>query len=297
MRVVENHYFFCGRDIVAYKAFNVPIETAWNTLNESQRALSGIENHARLSITHYKGKTEVNAVTNEPIPGTRREARTAWSSSSFCAMRSVRRIEARSASSDAIPMPSGSMTMRTASSSMRRDSSTTSVCTDRRGKPAYPRESMPQDTVADDRQTGAKPAEAVADIADGSSIMVGGFGEAGSPIELIHALIDQGASDLTVISNNTGSGEVGLAALLKERRVTKVICSFPKTLNSTVFPELYREGFTELELVPQGTLAERIRAGGAGFPRSTPRPRWGPHWPKARKLASSMGVNTCSNTA
>ncbi|MAJ46577.1 MAG: 3-oxoadipate CoA-transferase [Planctomycetes bacterium TMED75] len=109
-------------------------------------------------------------------------------------------------------------------------------------------------------------AEAVADIADGSSIMIGGFGEAGSPIELIHALIDQGASDLTVISNNTGSGQVGLAALLKERRVTKVICSFPKTLNSTVFPELYREGFTELELVPQGTLAERIRAGGAGVP-------------------------------
>ena len=109
-------------------------------------------------------------------------------------------------------------------------------------------------------------AEAVADIRDGSSIMIGGFGEAGSPIELIHALIDQGASDLTIISNNTGSGEVGLAALLKERRVTKVICSFPKTLNSTVFPELYREGFTELELVPQGTLAERIRAGGAGIP-------------------------------
>lgn len=109
-------------------------------------------------------------------------------------------------------------------------------------------------------------ADAVADIADGSSIMIGGFGEAGSPIELIHALIDQGASDLTVISNNAGSGEVGLAALLKERRVTKVICSFPKTVNSTVFPELYAEGFTELELVPQGTLAERIRAGGAGVP-------------------------------
>lgn len=110
------------------------------------------------------------------------------------------------------------------------------------------------------------PAEAVADIADGSSVMIGGFGEAGSPIELIHALIDQGASDLTVISNNTGSGEVGLAALLKARRVTRVICSFPKTLNSTVFPDLYRAGFTELELVPQGTLAERIRAGGAGVP-------------------------------
>jgi 3-oxoadipate CoA-transferase alpha subunit len=109
-------------------------------------------------------------------------------------------------------------------------------------------------------------AEAVSDIADGSSIMIGGFGEAGSPIELIHALIDQGATGLTVISNNAGSGEIGLAALLKERRVSKVICSFPKSLNSTVFPELYGEGFTELELVPQGTLAERIRAGGAGVP-------------------------------
>ena len=108
--------------------------------------------------------------------------------------------------------------------------------------------------------------EAVADIRNGSSIMIGGFGEAGSPIELIHALIDQGASDLTVISNNTGSGQVGLAALLKARRVSKVVCSFPKSANSTVFPELYGEGFTELELVPQGTLAERIRAGGAGIP-------------------------------
>lgn len=107
-------------------------------------------------------------------------------------------------------------------------------------------------------------AEAVADVFDGATVMIGGFGEAGSPVELIHALIDQGASDLTVISNNTGSGEVGLAALLKARRVTKVVCSFPRTANSTVFPELYREGFTELELVPQGTLAERIRAGGAG---------------------------------
>jgi 3-oxoadipate CoA-transferase alpha subunit len=106
--------------------------------------------------------------------------------------------------------------------------------------------------------------EAVGDIGDGASVMIGGFGEAGSPVELIHALIDGGARDLTVISNNTGSGEVGLAALLKARRVRRVICSFPRTANSTVFPELYREGFTELELVPQGTLAERIRAGGAG---------------------------------
>ena len=109
-------------------------------------------------------------------------------------------------------------------------------------------------------------AEAVADVFDGASVMIGGFGEAGSPIELIHALIDQGATNLTVISNNTGSGEVGLAALLKAGRVSKAVCSFPRTANSTVFPELYRAGKTALELVPQGTLAERIRAGGAGIP-------------------------------
>ncbi len=109
-------------------------------------------------------------------------------------------------------------------------------------------------------------ADAVRDVFDGATVMVGGFGEAGSPIELIHALIDQGAKDLTVVSNNTGSGEVGLAALLKEKRVAKVICSFPRTANSTVFPDLYNSGQIELELVPQGTLAERIRAGGAGIP-------------------------------
>lgn len=109
-------------------------------------------------------------------------------------------------------------------------------------------------------------AEAVADIPDGATVMVGGFGEAGSPIELIHALIDQGATGLTVVNNNTGSGEVGLAALIRAERVAKMICSFPRTANSTVFPELYRAGKTELELVPQGTLAERIRAGGAGIP-------------------------------
>lgn len=107
--------------------------------------------------------------------------------------------------------------------------------------------------------------EAVADIHDGATVMIGGFGEAGSPIELIHALIDQGASDLTVVNNNTGSGEVGLAALIKAGRVSKMICSFPRTANSTVFPELYHSGRTALELVPQGTLAERIRAGGAGI--------------------------------
>ena len=107
---------------------------------------------------------------------------------------------------------------------------------------------------------------AVKEIHDGAIVMIGGFGEAGSPIELIHALIDHGAKDLTVVSNNTGSGEVGLAALIANRQVKKMICSFPRTANSTVFPELYNAGEIELELVPQGTLAERIRAGGAGIP-------------------------------
>lgn len=108
--------------------------------------------------------------------------------------------------------------------------------------------------------------DAVRGVEDGATVLVSGFGEAGSPVELIHALIDQGAKDLTIVSNNTGSGEVGLAALLKAGRVRKFICSFPKTANSTVFPELYNAGKCELELVPQGTLAERIRAGGAGIP-------------------------------
>ncbi len=112
----------------------------------------------------------------------------------------------------------------------------------------------------------ATVAEAVADVFDGATVMVGGFGEAGSPIELLHALIDQGATDLTVINNNTGSGEVGLAALIKAGRVSTMICSYPRTANSTVFPELYRSGQIVLDLVPQGTLAERIRAGGAGIP-------------------------------
>jgi 3-oxoadipate CoA-transferase alpha subunit len=96
--------------------------------------------------------------------------------------------------------------------------------------------------------------------------MVGGFGASGSPIELIHALIDHGATGLTVINNNTGNGEVGLAALIGNGQVSKMICSFPRSSQSRVFPKLYREGKIELEIVPQGTLAERIRAAGAGIP-------------------------------
>ncbi|HIG12270.1 MAG: 3-oxoacid CoA-transferase subunit A [bacterium] len=109
-------------------------------------------------------------------------------------------------------------------------------------------------------------AGAVSAIPDGAVVMIGGFGEAGSPIELIHALIDHGAKNLTAINNNTGNGDVGLAALIRNGQVRKMICSYPRSSHSRVFPELYRKGEIELELVPQGTLAERIRAGGAGIP-------------------------------
>ena len=110
------------------------------------------------------------------------------------------------------------------------------------------------------------PAEALSGVGDGDTVMIGGFGEAGSPIELIHALIDHGACGLTVISNNAGNGQVGLAALIREGRVAKMVCSFPRSSNSTVFQDMFGAGRIELELVPQGTLAERIRAGGAGIP-------------------------------
>jgi len=109
-------------------------------------------------------------------------------------------------------------------------------------------------------------AQAVADIPDGATVMVGGFGASGSPIELLHALIDQGAKDLTVINNNTGNGEVGLAALIGNGQVSKMVCSFPRSSQSRVFPKFYKEGKIALDLVPQGTLAERIRAAGAGMP-------------------------------
>jgi 3-oxoadipate CoA-transferase alpha subunit len=100
---------------------------------------------------------------------------------------------------------------------------------------------------------------------DGATVMIGGFGGAGQPAELIDALIEQGARDLTIVNNNAGNGEVGLAALLKTGRVRKIICSFPRQVDSQVFDALYRAGKIELELVPQGNLAERIRAAGAGI--------------------------------
>lgn len=107
--------------------------------------------------------------------------------------------------------------------------------------------------------------EAVAGIFDGATIMIGGFGTAGQPTHLIDALIDQGACDLTIINNNAGNGEVGLAALLKAERVRKMICSFPRQVDSQIFDDLYRRGKVELELVPQGNLAARIQAAGAGL--------------------------------
>ncbi|RRJ88262.1 3-oxoacid CoA-transferase subunit A [Gulosibacter macacae] len=111
----------------------------------------------------------------------------------------------------------------------------------------------------------ASAADAVADIRDGLTILIGGFGLAGQPTQLIDALIDSGANDLTIVNNNAGSGDTGLAALLAAHRVRKIVCSFPRQHDSWVFDELYLAGEIELELVPQGNLAERIRAGGAGI--------------------------------
>jgi len=108
--------------------------------------------------------------------------------------------------------------------------------------------------------------EAVAGIGDGATVMIGGFGGSGAPIELIHALIDRGPKDLTVINNNAGNGRIGIAAMIDAGMVRKMICSFPRSSDPRAFTERYLAGKIELELVPQGTLAERIRAGGAGIP-------------------------------
>jgi 3-oxoadipate CoA-transferase, alpha subunit len=110
--------------------------------------------------------------------------------------------------------------------------------------------------------------EAVSVVGNGSTVLIGGFGDAGLPTELIHALLDRSTRNLTVVSNNVGSGDAGLAALIRERRVRRIICSFPRVVDggANPFEALYRAGEIELELVPQGTLAERLRAGGAGIP-------------------------------
>jgi 3-oxoadipate CoA-transferase, alpha subunit len=114
-------------------------------------------------------------------------------------------------------------------------------------------------------KTIATVGEAVADIRDGATVMIGGFGTAGMPAELIDALIEQGARDLTIVNNNAGNGDIGLALLLEAKRVRKIICSFPRQTDSWHFDALYKAGEIELELVPQGNLAERIRAAGAGI--------------------------------
>jgi 3-oxoadipate CoA-transferase, alpha subunit len=110
----------------------------------------------------------------------------------------------------------------------------------------------------------ASVAEALADVRDGATVLIGGFGTAGIPNELIDGLIEQGARDLTVVNNNAGNGDFGLAALLRTGRVRKIICSFPRQADSQIFDGLYRSGRIDLELVPQGNLAERMRAAGAG---------------------------------
>ncbi|HTH35619.1 MAG TPA: 3-oxoacid CoA-transferase subunit A [Xanthobacteraceae bacterium] len=109
-------------------------------------------------------------------------------------------------------------------------------------------------------------AEAMAGVRDGSIVLIGGFGSIGQPNALIGGLIEQGAKDLTVVANNSGVGHVGLAALLETGRVRKIVCSFPRTADPVVFEKLWREGRIELECVPQGTMAERMRAAGAGIP-------------------------------
>ncbi|MNI07090.1 3-oxoadipate CoA-transferase subunit A [compost metagenome] len=115
-------------------------------------------------------------------------------------------------------------------------------------------------------KTSLSLAAAVSEIGDGATVMIGGFGGSGAPIELIHALIDKGPKDLTVINNTAGNGRIGIAAMIDAGMVRKMICSFPKSSDPRAFTDRYLAGEIELELVPQGTLAERIRAGGAGIP-------------------------------
>lgn len=137
-------------------------------------------------------------------------------------------------------------------------------------------------------------ATAVAEIHDGATVMIGGFGGSGAPIELIHALIDRfratgHPTGLTVVNNNAGNGHVGLAALIETGMVAKLICSFPRSADPVVFTELYLAGKIELELVPQGTLAERIRAGGAGIPAFYTPTSYGTELAKGKKVEEFDG--------
>ena len=131
----------------------------------------------------------------------------------------------------------------------------------------------------------ASLAQAVADVPDGATIMIGGFGNAGVPVALTHALLDQGARELTVITNNAGSGETDVAALIREGRVSRIICTYPRSAGSVWFERLYQEGRIELELVPQGTLSERMRAAAAGL--------GGFYTPTAAGTVLAEGKETC----
>ena len=142
----------------------------------------------------------------------------------------------------------------------------------------------------------ASAAEALADVKDGATVMIGGFGTAGMPFALIDALIAQGAKDLTIVANNAGNGDTGLAALLKAGRVRKILCSFPRQSDSWVFDDLYRSGKIELEVVPQGNLAERIRAAGAGIGAFYCPPATARCSPATARHAGSTAATTCWNS-
>ncbi|MGZ2487782.1 3-oxoadipate CoA-transferase alpha subunit [Rhizobium pisi] len=133
--------------------------------------------------------------------------------------------------------------------------------------------------------------EAVAEIRDGSTVMIGGFGGSGAPIELIHALIDKGPKNLTVINNNAGNGRIGIAAMIDAGMVKKMICSFPRSSDPRAFTDRYLAGEIELELVPQGTLAERIRAGGAGIPAFYTPTSFGTELAEGKPIAEFEGRN------
>lgn len=146
-------------------------------------------------------------------------------------------------------------------------------------------------------KTVASVTGALSGLSDGATVMVSGFGLAGQPRELIDGLLERGARDLVIISNNAGSGDVGLAALLKEGRVRKIVCSFPRQTDSWVFDELYRGSRIELELVPQGDLAERIRAAGAGIPAFYSPTAYGTQLAEGAEVRQFNGVNTVMKTA
>ena len=136
---------------------------------------------------------------------------------------------------------------------------------------------------------------ALSGVADGSTIMVGGFGSVGQPNAPIEALIEQGARELTVIANSAGTGHTGLARLMEAGRVRRIICSYPRSSGSVVFEALFKAGQIELEIVPQGTLAERIRAAGAGIGAFYTRPATGHSSRKAGKRARSTAGTMCSS--